>query len=102
MIKWLGQQGYDSLIEDKLSGMMAQAIFYKSKLKLLQKRKILLEQRGLSFVLAAHLQELESGIELVFASTHLKAMPEFERMRMREVRNILQQFASQYANLPVP
>ena len=70
--------------------MMAQAIFYKRKLKLLQSRKINIEQRGLSFVLAAHLQaDDDSGIELVFGTTHLKAMPEFEKMRIREVRQIL-------------
>ena len=84
---------------------MAQAIFYKREMKLLSKRVTELTMTpGISFILAAHLKvgDEANSIELVFATTHLKAMPEYERMRKKEVNAITQAFESSYNNLSVP
>ena len=83
-------------------------VFYKDKKFDLVKQSIInLAPNGMSFLIGCHLKwkqqtavspnpedEKPKKKEIMFAETHLKAMPEFVDKRVREVKTLMREFAN--------
>lgn len=92
--------GYDYIIIEKANGLSGSAVFYrKDKFRCLVKSHIDIDdqlgERPLVFCL---LEEIKTGLRLVFAETHLKAMPGFRNQikRNAEVEKIRKFFQTNF------
>lgn len=97
--------GYSDYFVAKDGGNHGSAIFFKSSLfECLEKDKIKYHPGNAQFAMYVRLRwkhDDDIKREFVFAQTHLKAKPEYEEVRVKQVIKLSKFFDENYRNLPV-
>ena len=88
MVNWLSELGYDHRIADKPDNVYSTAIFFKKdRFSCKDSKEVYYDYERKGCLLYVHLQYDES--ELVFAETHLKAMPKNKHIRLKETNQLV-------------